>query len=43
MPTHFVDVAGTYYFPGMFTVALPIRPAVYALYRIWITRPSPAA
>ncbi|GAB2747645.1 hypothetical protein [Amycolatopsis magusensis] len=40
MPNHFVDVAGTYYFPGMLTVALPVLPAAYALYRIWITRPS---
>ncbi|MGH3427590.1 MAG: hypothetical protein ACRDQZ_08490 [Mycobacteriales bacterium] len=40
MPNHFVDVVGTYYFPGMFTVALPVLPAAYALYRIWTTRPS---
>lgn len=34
MPNHFVDVTGNYYFPGMFTVALPVIPAAYALYRI---------
>ena len=38
MPNHFVDAVGTYYFPGMFTVALPVIPAVYALHRIWTTR-----
>jgi hypothetical protein len=38
MPNHFVDTVGAYYFPGMFTVTLPLIPAVYALYRIWTTR-----
>jgi len=32
VPNHFVDVTGTYYFPGMFTVALPVIPAAYALH-----------
>ncbi len=39
MPNHFVGTTGAYYFPGMFTVALPLIPAVYALYRIWTLRP----
>jgi hypothetical protein len=40
MPTYYLSAVGRYYFPGMFTVALPIIPAIFALYRIWMDRPS---
>jgi hypothetical protein len=30
---------GRYYFAGMYTVALAILPAVYAIRRIWSARP----
>ena len=40
MPNYYLQIAGHYYFPGMYTVALPILPALYALYRVWQARPS---
>jgi hypothetical protein len=39
MPSYYWRTTGGYYFPGMYTVALPILPAAYALYRIWRVRP----
>lgn len=39
MPNHYWRTTGSYYFPGMYTVALAICPALYALYRIWKARP----
>ena len=38
MPNHYWQTTGSYYFPGMYTVALTICPALYALYRIWKAR-----
>jgi len=40
MPNHYWLVVGSYYFPGMYTVALAILPAAYTLYRVWQARPS---
>jgi len=39
MPNHYWRTTGSYYFPGMYTVVLPILPAIYALHRIWRARP----
>ena len=33
MPSYYAAVTGTYYFPGMYTVVLPVLPAVVF---IWI-------
>lgn len=38
MPTYYYAVVGHYYFPGMYTVILPILPALFTLYRIWQSR-----
>ena len=38
MPNYYYPVAGRYYFAGMYTVALPIVPALYAIYRLWQRR-----
>ena len=38
MPNHYWRTTGSYYFPGMYTVALAILPALYSLYRIWQAR-----
>jgi hypothetical protein len=43
MPNHYWRTAGSYYFPGMYTVALAISPALYALYRIWKAQSFTAA
>jgi hypothetical protein len=43
MPNHYWRTTGSYYFPGMYTVALAILPALYTLYRVWLARPSAAA
>jgi hypothetical protein len=40
MPNHYWRTTGSYYFPGMYTVALAILPALYALYRIWKAQSS---
>jgi hypothetical protein len=40
MPNHYWRTTGHYYFPGMYTVALAILPALYTLYRVWQARPS---
>lgn len=40
MPNHYWRTTGSYYFPGMYTVALAILPALYTLYRVWQARPS---
>jgi hypothetical protein len=40
MPNHYWRITGSYYFPGMYTVALAILPALYTLYRVWQARPS---
>lgn len=34
MPHHYWQITGSYYFPGMFTIALAILPAFYTLYRV---------
>jgi hypothetical protein len=39
MPNYYYRAARSYYFPGMYTVALTIIPALYAMHRIW-TRSS---
>jgi hypothetical protein len=38
MPNYYWRTAGSYYFPGMYTVALAMLPALCALYRIWKAR-----
>jgi hypothetical protein len=38
MPNHYVAATGTYYFPGMYTVLLPIVPAVVSLWVVWRSR-----
>jgi hypothetical protein len=43
MPNHYWRTTGSYYFPGMFTVALAILPAVYTLCRMWQERPPIAS
>jgi hypothetical protein len=43
MPNHYWRTTGSYYFPGMYTVAFAILPALYALYRVWQARPSATA
>ena len=43
MPNHYWRTTGSYYFPGMYTVALAILPALYTLYRVWQARPSATA
>ncbi len=43
MPNYFWRTTGSYYFPGMYTVALAILPALYALYRVWQERASVTA
>lgn len=40
MPNYYWQTIGHYYFPGMYTVALTILPALYTLYRVWQARPS---
>lgn len=35
MPNYYYQTTGSYYFPGMYTVALTIVPALYAMHRIW--------
>jgi hypothetical protein len=35
MPNYYYRITGSYYFAGMYTVALTIIPALYAMYRIW--------
>jgi hypothetical protein len=40
MPNYCFGATGRYYFPGMYTVVLPIVPAFYALFRMWQTRPG---
>lgn len=40
MPNHYWRTTGSYYFPGMYTAALAILPALYTLYRVWQARPS---
>jgi hypothetical protein len=39
MPNYYWHTTGSYYFPGMYTVALAILPALYTLYRLWQARP----
>lgn len=34
MPNYYHTVTGTYYFPGMWTAALPMLPGIYAIYRL---------
>jgi hypothetical protein len=43
MPNHYWRTTGSYYFPGLYTIALAILPAVYALYRVWQERPPIAS
>jgi hypothetical protein len=43
MPNHYWRTTGSYYFPGMYSVVLPILPAIHALYRIWRARPFNSA
>lgn len=38
MPNHYWRATGSYYFPGMYTVALTILPALYTIYRVWRAR-----
>jgi hypothetical protein len=38
MPNYYWRTTGSYYFPGMYTVALAMLPALCALYRIWKAR-----
>jgi hypothetical protein len=40
MPSYYVGSRGGYYFPGMYTVLLPILPAVVSLWIIWRYRRS---
>jgi hypothetical protein len=40
MPNHHVGATGTYYFPGMYSVVLPIVPAVVSLWIVWRGRPG---
>lgn len=35
MPNYYVQTVGTYYWPGMYTVILPVLPAVIGLVLIW--------
>jgi hypothetical protein len=35
MQNHYFGATGSYYFPGMYTVALPILPAVVSLWMVW--------
>jgi hypothetical protein len=35
MPNYYFATTGEYYFPGMYTVVLPMAPAFYALLRLW--------
>ena len=39
MPNYYWQTTGSYYFPGMYTVAFAILPALYTLYRVWQARP----
>ena len=39
MPNHYWRITGSYYFPGMYSVALAILPALYTLYCVWKARP----
>ena len=42
MPNYWQGAVGHYYFPGMYTVLLPMIPAAYALWRVWVTRATRA-
>jgi hypothetical protein len=35
MPNYYYQTTEGYYFPGMYTVALTILPAMYTIYRLW--------
>jgi hypothetical protein len=41
MPNYYSRITGSYYFPGMYTVALTIVPALYAMHRIWTRQSHP--
>jgi hypothetical protein len=38
MPNYHVGATGTYYFPGMHTVVLPVLPAIVCLWIVWSVR-----
>lgn len=38
MPTHYLSVMHRYYWPGMYTVVLPLVPAIVGLVIIWQSR-----
>lgn len=38
MPNYYIGITHWYYWPGMYTVILPVVPAVIGLLRIWHTR-----
>lgn len=38
MPNYHVGATGAYYFPGMYTVLLPIVPAIVSLWIVWRSR-----
>jgi hypothetical protein len=40
MPNYYLATVGHFYFPGMYTVILPLAPALYALFQIWKARPD---
>jgi len=35
MPSYYYQTTGVYYFPGIYTVVLPLIPALVTLYQIW--------
>jgi hypothetical protein len=43
MPSYYVGATGSYYFPGMYTVVLPILPAIVSLWLIWRFRRTRSA
>lgn len=42
-PNYYHAVVASYYFPGMYTVALPVAAAIYCLIVIWRCRPRSKA
>lgn len=40
MPTYYLKVTGSYYFPGMYSVLLPLIPAIFFVKKLLQSRPS---
>jgi hypothetical protein len=40
MPNYWISATGRYYFPGLYTAALPMIPGIYAIIRLAGRRPS---